>query len=239
MRSAEEARLFESLHPGTKVELSRLVSTTLQCGDHSTGGLRDGRFDLALLVTDWLAEGMQAGALEDLNLWQQARPFADWPEGWPRSLVKPLIIDDRLSSSAVARRPGMPCLPHRSLCRSRNRNRVSGASFGRELAPPPPGRNSNRRPASSPTLAPVAMEPCSRRFPDGHNTLYDFALQLWSRGGELTDPGWPSRRSPLRMPLEALDFYRRMVRDPAICHPVSPQLDSTQSGDLFLRAKWP
>ena len=40
--------------------------------------------------------------------------------------------------------------------------------------------------------------------------------------------------SPHRKAFDALDFYRRIVRDPAICHPRSPQLDSTQSGDLFL-----
>jgi multiple sugar transport system substrate-binding protein len=32
----------------------------------------------------------------------------------------------------------------------------------------------------------------------------------------------------------ALDFYRRIVSDPSVCHPASPQLDSTQSGDRFL-----
>jgi multiple sugar transport system substrate-binding protein len=70
-------------------------------------------------------------------------------------------------------------------------------------------------------------------FPDGHNTLYDFALQVWSRGGELTDStGRPTLTTPIA--LAALDFYRRVVCDPGICHPKSPQLDSTQSGDLFL-----
>ncbi|MDE3186579.1 MAG: extracellular solute-binding protein, partial [Acidobacteriota bacterium] len=70
-------------------------------------------------------------------------------------------------------------------------------------------------------------------FPDGHNTLYDFALQLWSRGGELLDG---DARPQLTTPqaIEALEFYRRVVRDPAQCHPRSRELDSTQSGDLFL-----
>ena len=70
-------------------------------------------------------------------------------------------------------------------------------------------------------------------FPDGHNTLYDFALQLWSRGAELTDStGHPLLTTPRA--LSALEFYRHIVRDPHLCHPKSPQLDSTQSGDLFL-----
>ncbi len=70
-------------------------------------------------------------------------------------------------------------------------------------------------------------------FPDGHNTLYDFAIQLWSRGGDLLNSsGEPYVTTP--QALAAVDFYRRVVRDPHLCHPRSPRLDSTQSGDLFL-----
>src|SRR6185503_20692091 len=52
-------------------------------------------------------------------------------------------------------------------------------------------------------------------FPDGHNTLYDFALQLWSRGAELTDTtGRPCITTPKA--LSALEFYRRIVQPAAL-----------------------
>ncbi|MDE3189119.1 MAG: sugar ABC transporter substrate-binding protein, partial [Acidobacteriota bacterium] len=66
----EEARLFEALHPGVHVELVSTGIHELHRSAITQGGLRDGHFDLALLVTDWLAEGVAAGALEDLRLWQ-------------------------------------------------------------------------------------------------------------------------------------------------------------------------
>ena len=98
---------------------------------------------------------------------------------------------------------------------------------------PQRGRNSSRPPASSPIASSGRYGTVFAAFPDGHNTLYDFALQLWSRGGELTDStGRPLLTTPVA--IAALEFYRRVVRDPALCHPQSPQLDSTQSGDLFL-----
>ena len=48
-------------------------------------------------------------------------------------------------------------------------------------------------------------------FPDGHNTVYDFCLQLWSRGGDLTDA---NSAITLDTPqaAAALDFYRRFER---------------------------
>ena len=42
----------------------------------------------------------------------------------------------------------------------------------------------------------------------------------------------PVSRCLLRCALRETE--RRVVRDAAVCHPKSPQLDSTQSGDLFL-----
>ena len=69
-------------------------------------------------------------------------------------------------------------------------------------------------------------------FPDGHNTVYDFCLQLWSRGGELCDhQGRPTLDTPRAV--AALDFYRRMVNDRGATPPGPENIDSVQSGELF------
>ncbi|WP_348261221.1 extracellular solute-binding protein [Telmatobacter sp. DSM 110680] len=228
----EEAGLFEALRPGTKVELHSVGIHELYNSAITDGGLHDGRFDLALLVTDWLAEAHAAEALDDLNLWQKATPIRGWPQEWPCSLVKPLILEDCLTS--LPWHDGPECLVYRSDLFSDSKHQSAfRAKFSRELAPPATWEEFEE-------TARYFTDPSSGRygtvfaaFPDGHNTLYDFALQVWSRGGELTDvAGRPNLIAPHA--LDALEFYRRVVRDPAICHPKSPQLDSTQSGDLFL-----
>ncbi|MGB7546868.1 MAG: extracellular solute-binding protein [Terracidiphilus sp.] len=228
----EEARLFEALHPGSQVEL---VSTGIHELHNSTiakGGLRDGRFDLALLVTDWLAEGLAAGALEDLQPWQQRGFIPEWPEGWARSLVQPLYFGERLSS--LPWHDGPECLVYRSdLFADPERRAAFAAQYGRALAPPTTWQEFEQTARLFTDAAAGLYGTVFAAFPDGHNTLYDFALQLWSRGGELLDSsGRPLLTTP--QPVAALDFYRRLVRDPALCHPRSPQLDSTQSGDLFM-----
>ena len=64
-------------------------------------------------------------------------------------------------------------------------------------------------------------------FPDGHNTVYDFCLQLWTRGGELFDgDGRPVLDSPQAK--EALEYYRRIVNDRSAVHPRSREFDSVQ-----------
>ncbi len=229
---AEETRLFEAKHPGTKIELISVGIHELYKSAITDGGLRDGRFDLALLVTDWLAEAHASHALEDLHHWQQLIPIHDWPAGWPRSLVQPLLFGEHLSS--IPWHDGPECLVYRTdLFQDSAACNAFRSQFLRDLAPPTTWEEFEQ------TARFFTDRPAGRygtvfaAFPDGHNTLYDFALQIWSRGGELTDStGRPFLTTPVA--LSALEFYRRIVRDSALCHPRSCQLDSTQSGDLFL-----
>jgi multiple sugar transport system substrate-binding protein len=231
----EEAHLFEALHPGTKIELISLGIHDLYQKAIHDGGLRDGHFDLALLVTDWLAEAHTVGALEDLHPWQQRIPIHDWPHGWPRSLVQPLLFGDHLSS--LPWHDGPECLVYRTdLFQDPAARDAFRSRFFRELAPPTTWDEFEQtaRFFTDPTAARYGT--VFAAFPDGHNTLYDFALQLWSRGAELVNSeGRPSLTTP--QALSALEFYRRIVCDPALCHPRSPQLDSTQSGDVFLNGE--
>ena len=228
----EEARLFEETHPGIRVELVSVGIHELYRSALTEGGLRQGRFDIALLVTDWLAEGVAAGALEDLQLWQNRIPIPDWPSGWAHSLVRPLVLGQRLS--ALPWHDGPECLIYRSdLFADPTRQVAHRAQFGRELSPPVTWQQFGQ-------TARFLADPSSgfygtvfAAFPDGHNTLYDFALQVWSRGGELLGAAGKPQVCTLQA-IAALDFYRRIVSDASVCHPASPQLDSTQSGDRFL-----
>jgi multiple sugar transport system substrate-binding protein len=231
----EEARLFESSHPGTKIELIPLGIHELYKTAITEGGLHDGRYDLALLVTDWLAEAHSAGALEDLHPWRQRIPLHDWPHGWPRSLVQPLVFGDHLA--ALPWHDGPECLVYRTdLFADPDRQTAFRSQFFRDLAPPTTWEEFEQTARFFTNQADGFYGTVFAAFPDGHNTLYDFALQLWSRGAEFVDPsGRPFLTTPKA--LSALEFYRRIVRDPASCHPRSPRLDSTQSGDIFLNGE--
>ncbi|MFZ0274649.1 MAG: extracellular solute-binding protein [Acidobacteriaceae bacterium] len=227
-----EIDLFRREHPEIEVEAEPLELHTLYERLFVSGDLRDGKCDLALVVTDWLCEAVEKELLEDLAPWMRTRPLAGWPEAWPVSLTEPVCFGERICS--LPWHDGPECLIYR---RDYLENPPEGAAFrnqyGYNLAPPRTWsqlRDVTRfftRPEQERWGTVVAA------FPDGHNTLYDFALQLWSRGGSLHDAtGRPTIDT--RAATEALDFYRELVCDPSRCHPDSPHLDSTRSGDLFL-----
>lgn len=232
---AEEARLFEDAHSSVEVELVSVGIHELHERALGEGGLRNGEFDLALLVTDWLAEGCATGSLEDLLPWHVRAALPDWPGGWARSLVQPLLIDGRLSS--IPWHDGPECLVYRSdLFAEPDRRAAFKEQFGRELAPPRTWEEFHAVARFFTDAGKNLYGTVFAGFPDGHNTVYDFALQLWSRGCELLDArGRPQLTTPQAH--EALAYYRTMVRDAGACDPRSPELDSTQSGDVFLAGK--
>lgn len=232
---SEQVTLFESRHPGVKVELTSVGIHELHQAALQEGGLHNGKFDLALLVTDWLAEGMASGALEDLHRWHGRDPLPDWPDGWAKSLVRPLVFGDQLSS--IPWHDGPECLVYRSdLFHDSTVQEEFLRSHGRPLAPPTNWEEFEVVARFFTGRSKGLYGTVFAAFPDGHNTLYDFALQLWSRGGEMLDErGCPRLNS--QQAIDAFDYYRRLVRDPAVCHPKSMELDSTQSGDLFLNGE--
>src|SRR5215218_4281595 len=48
----------------------------------TNNGLKNGEWDVAFIVTDWLAEAAEDSHLADLSPLLTARPIADYPSGW-------------------------------------------------------------------------------------------------------------------------------------------------------------
>jgi multiple sugar transport system substrate-binding protein len=218
--------------PGITIEAVPLNLETLHRELFTNHGLRSGKWDMALIVTDWLADAVSGGDIENLTPYMLAEPCPDWPSGWARSLTEPLDFDGAYYS--IPWHDGPECLIYRrDLFESSAEQAAFHKAYGYALEPP-------RSWAQFEDIARFFTRPSEGLYgtvfacyPDGHNTLYDFVLQLWSRGGDLHDGlGHPTLLTPESV--AALDFYRRIVCDTTLCHPKSTSFDSVQSGDAFL-----
>ncbi|HXG24036.1 MAG TPA: extracellular solute-binding protein [Chthonomonadales bacterium] len=194
-------------------------------------GLLDGTWDIVFLVTDWLAEAVAEGALTDLRPYMRAAPLPDYPQGWPSSLIAFQEIGEAVYGTPY--HDGPECFIYRKdLFEDVREQRAFQERFGYPLAPPQTW-------AQFYDIARFFTRPehnlygtIFAAYPDGHNTVYDFCLHLWSRGGELLDSaGRPSLDTP--QAARALDFYRQIVLDPTATHPKAQEIDSVRSGALF------
>lgn len=206
-----------------RLELQVMDLNPLEAAYFEQGRLRDGSLDLGLVNTDWLAALVRDRSLLDLNALHGTLPLADRYEAWSPSLIGPTSLDG--GWWGLPFHDGPECLIYRKdlLDELDAKPPVTWSEF-HELA----GRLTDADAGRHGTV--VAA------FADGHNTVYDFCLQLWSRGGELLSAeGRPCLDQPAAA--EALLFYRHLVDDGAATVPGARQIDSVKAGEIFMQGK--
>ncbi len=194
-------------------------------------GLQRGDWDAAMISTDWLARAADEESLVDLAPFIEQSPPEGYPNAWSDSLLRlqkfgPAVL-------GLPYHDGPECLIYRKdffadaeLC-----DRYA-LEFGEPLAVPQTWDQFHRIARFLTHSQKSVYGTVFAAFPDGHNTVYDFCLQLWTRGGELFED---SGRMLLATPkaCEALDFYRKLLKDACAVHPQSRMFDSVKSGLAF------
>jgi multiple sugar transport system substrate-binding protein len=229
---AEEIAIYRRQHPEVEFEAVPLNLHKLHGEMFEKDGLRNGTWDIGYITTDWLTEAVEGGFIEELTPYMHKKPVADWPQGWARSIFEPLVFGDKLYT--LPWHDGPECLIYRrDLFEDAKEQEGFRNQYGYELQPPKTWKQFSDMARFFTRPAENLYGTLFAAFPDGHNTLYDFALQLWSRGGEFEDK---DGKAVLNTPeaAAALDFYRNTIRDASMCYPGAEKLDSTRSGDVFL-----
>jgi multiple sugar transport system substrate-binding protein len=198
-------------------------------------GLKNGDWDIAHVVTDWLFEAWEAGGLEDLAPYISQNPPDGFPDGWSRSL-----LGQQEFGEAIAGLPfhdGPECLIYRKdLFSDSLELQQFHERYGKPLQVPQTWEDFK-------TIAEFFHRPKQNLygtvfagFPDGHNTVFDFCLQLWTRGGELTDD-FGNIAINTKAAAEGLTYYRDILRNKQAVHPNAMEYDSVQAGMSFARGE--
>jgi multiple sugar transport system substrate-binding protein len=194
-------------------------------------GLANGDFDIAHINTDWLLEGYDASAFEILNDYIDKDPPHNYPQGWSHSLLSLQEFDGQIVGLPF--HDGPECLIYRKdLFENHQEQAAYQAKYGKLLMVPKTWDDFYNiaqffnRPAQNLYGSIFAC------FPDGHNAVFDFCLQLWTRGGNLVDNNG-AINIDTSASLEGLNFYRQIVKDKSVVHPGSENFDSVAAGIAF------
>lgn len=212
------------------LDLHELHETTLK-----NNGLKNGDWDVAHINTDWLLEGYTDGAFETLNPYLAANAPSVFPEGWSKSLLALQEFDGEVMGLPF--HDGPECLIYRKdLFDDTAEQQRYFEQYGRDLKPPVTWEEFRQiaqffnRPEQNLYGSVFAC------YPDGHNTVFDFCLQLWSRGGTLLNEQG-NIDIDTKAAAEGLDFYRQLLKDSTAVHPGSANYDSVQAGQAFARGE--
>lgn len=212
------------------LDLHELHEATL-----ANDGLKNGDWDIAHINTDWLLEGYTNRAFETLNPYLAANPPSAFPEGWSPSLLALQTFEGTLTGLPF--HDGPECLIYRKdLFDDAAEQQRYFEQYRTTLQPPATWEEFRQvarffnRPEQNLYGSVFAC------FADGHNTVFDFCLQLWSRGGSLLD-GQGNINIATKAAAEGLEFYRQLLKDNTAVHPGSANYHSVQAGQAFARGE--
>ena len=227
---------FERRHrSGFTLEMVPLDLVPLTQTLFDGASLKDGTWDIAFINTDWIASACGRGEFKDLREFIRRNPPEDYPQGWTDSMLR--LQQHGEAIAGLPYHDGPECLIYRKdLFEDAAEKRNYQNLYGVPLKPPVTWEEFRRvakffqRPAAGVYGCVFAG------YPDGHNTVYDFLLQLWTRGGSLQDSqgqfhfDTPAARDALR-------FYHEILTDSSALHPKSDVLDSVQCGEVFAKGE--
>ena len=197
----------------------------------SSGGMRNGDWDVAFVATDWIAAMHAEGSALDLAPLLRDEPPEDYPGGWTDSLLRLQRVGEAVLG--VPYHDGPECLIYRrDLFEDGDVRALYQREFGAVLAPPATWTEFHRIARFLHRPARGLYGTVFAAFPDGHNSVYDFLLQLWTRGGDLFDAAGRLRFETAEA-VEAMTFYRAVLADAEAVHPGCLTLDSVAAGLAF------
>jgi multiple sugar transport system substrate-binding protein len=197
-------------------------------------GCESGEWDLFLCCTDWLPPLMGQRRLLGLDGFLASDPPPDWPEGWSPSL-RGLTTSDGVTYG-IPYHDGPELFMYRAdLFEDPGERERFAASYGYPLAVP-------RTWSRFLDVARFFTRPAEDLYgcvlgakPDGHNNVYDFLIQLWSRGGRVLD----GRRAAFAGPAgqAALAYLRDLAFVHRVTQPDPRAYESVGSGEYYATGK--
>lgn len=216
---------------GLTLDMVALDLRPLEEALFASNSMRDGEWDVAFIATDWIASMHAQGCARDISQLLREEPPQDFSEGWTDSLLRLQRIGDAVLG--VPYHDGPECLIYRrDLFEDGELRGLYEREFGERLQPPRSWAEFHRVARFLHARRPGLSGAVFAAFPDGHNSVYDFLLQLWTRGGDLFDTAGEVHFETAHA-AEALTFYREMLADKEAMHPECHALDSVGAGLAF------
>ncbi|QQE77954.1 extracellular solute-binding protein [Alicyclobacillus sp. SO9] len=226
-----QVKRFTSLYPDWDVDLDFYEVEDLY------RVIREGKnnYDVVMCSTDWLPEFIQKSKLAALDPFFEVAPIDGWPDDWTNSLKAPQLGPDG-KCYGIAYHDGPVMFYYRKdLFEDPKEQHIFEQRFGMPLAVPNTWEEFIRVARHFTRPEQGLFGTVIGGYPDGHNNVFDFLLQLWSRGGSLFDadrrPVFNSDKG-----IQALQFLVDLIHVHKVVPPEVFDLDSIRAGEYYYSA---
>jgi multiple sugar transport system substrate-binding protein len=220
---------YQKVRPDVEIEIN-----TLPIADHfakmvAGRGCQTDEFDLFLCNTDWLPEVIHRGDLTNLNSFIEASPPHEWKSAWHPAMLGLQEVNGNVFG--LPWHDGPEVFHYRTdLFEDSTEKENFLHRFGRELTVPQTWDEFIQ--VAEFFTREGLWGAAVAGFTDGHNNVYDFLIQLWSRGGELLDGDFQPAFAT-EIGIESLQFCSDLFHKYRVVSPDCLNLGSVESGDYY------
>lgn len=226
---------YQRVRPDVEIEV-----VTRPIHDHfqvmvADKGCAHADYDLFLCCTDWLPEVIDRGELVNLNPFIAHNPPHGWPDAWHPAMRGLQTVGAHVYG--LPWHDGPEVFHYRSdLFEDPTEKENFLHRYGRELEVPKTWEEFVEVAKFFTRPEQGLWGTVMAAYTDGHNDVYDFLIQLWSRGGSLLDEkGRPVFDSGIGT--EALQFCSDLIHKHKVASPECLSLGSVESGDYYAQGK--
>lgn len=221
---------FRKVRPDIEIEVIAAPISQHMYEMVTQKGAINGKGDIFLCCTDWLPEAFAEGLIEPLD---QFGLLKDWPDGWHPAMQKLVYQDNQLIGIPWHDGPQM-FIYLKHIFEDPSHIAQFKARYGWPLDVPKTW-DQFRQVAEFFTHPENDEWGCiCAGYTDGHNNVYDFLIQLWSRGGTLLDKDYRPRFDS-QEGIDGLTYLRDLYRD--FMPKEALNLGSVEAGDFFAKGK--
>jgi multiple sugar transport system substrate-binding protein len=220
---------FERATPDISVDRHPLDLEDLRELMVAGGGCLSGDWDLFLCVTDWLPGLIEQRKLRPLGAFLIDDPPEGWPASWSSSVLRAQTTEGDTFGFPYHDGPEM-FMYRADLFDDLSERTAFSRRFGYKLEPPTTW-SQFRDCAEFFTRPEEGLYGCVlAALPDAHNSVYDFLIHLWSRGGSLLRGQGAAFDSTEGR--AALGYITDLIRH-GLTQPDPFAYDSVRSGDAY------
>jgi len=194
--------------------------------------LKNGHWDIALISSDWIKEAILSNAVLPI---EPLTTEPDYFAPWPTSLLRSQLLNNQ--HYGVPFHDGPECLIYRKdLFESPEHQSSFFKAYGYPLEVPKNWETFYDVASYFHDKEKGLYGTALAAYPDGHNAVYDFCIQAWTRGVE-----FPSADGSIQLQqpalIEGLAFYRKLAQNKKAVHKDSFTMDSVQLGEAFAKGE--
>ncbi|MEM4311574.1 MAG: sugar ABC transporter substrate-binding protein [Nitrososphaerales archaeon] len=229
----KQAEKFTEINPDIKIEI-KTIEEYERLNEEMIKSSLTSNYDIFLCLTDIVPQLLKNRSLVPLNKYIKEDPPEDWPNTYDKALLRIQTDKDGYIYGFPYHDGPVMFYYRKDLFEEKKNKEEFKRKYGKALKPPKTWSEFLNIAQFFTKREEGFYGAVVGAKPDGHNNIYDFMINLWTRGGSFFD----DKMKPIfnsKEGVEALQFYSDLIRKYRVVPEESVKFSAIDAGEFYYK----